>query len=62
MRLETGRTHQIRLHLDHAGYPILGDKLYGMAQRQWTPGPRRDFRPRFGEKPSPFDALKGLKS
>jgi DNA primase len=32
------------------------DKLYGTAQRQWTPGPRRDFRPRFGEKPAPFAA------
>lgn len=25
----TGRTHQIRLHLEHAGHPILGDRLYG---------------------------------
>ncbi len=25
----TGRTHQIRVHLEHAGFPILGDKLYG---------------------------------
>jgi len=25
----SGRTHQIRLHLEHAGHPILGDRLYG---------------------------------
>lgn len=28
-RLETGRTHQIRVHMAHLKYPILGDQLYG---------------------------------
>lgn len=28
-RLETGRTHQVRVHLEAAGHPVLGDPLYG---------------------------------
>jgi len=28
-RLETGRTHQIRVHMAHIGHPILGDSVYG---------------------------------
>ena len=29
LRLETGRTHQIRVHLNHIGHGIIGDELYG---------------------------------
>ena len=32
-QLETGRTHQIRIHLSEMGHPILGDSLYGGVQR-----------------------------
>jgi 23S rRNA pseudouridine1911/1915/1917 synthase len=29
LQLETGRTHQIRVHMEHIHYPLLGDPLYG---------------------------------
>ncbi len=34
LRLETGRTHQIRVHLRFAGHPILGDTVYGETRYQ----------------------------
>ena len=33
VRLETGRTHQIRVHLSHIGHPIIGDDIYGNRQQ-----------------------------
>lgn len=32
LKLETGRTHQIRVHLSHIGHPIIGDSLYGIPE------------------------------
>ena len=36
LKLESGRTHQIRVHLSHMGYPVVGDPLYGR-QREKAP-------------------------
>lgn len=30
LKLETGRTHQIRVHMNHIGHPLLGDEMYGV--------------------------------
>ncbi len=36
LRLETGRTHQIRVHMRFAGHPVLGDSVYGVTDfRAW---------------------------
>jgi 23S rRNA pseudouridine1911/1915/1917 synthase len=32
-RLETGRTHQVRVHMSHLGHPLIGDPVYGKAGR-----------------------------
>ncbi len=47
LRLETGRTHQIRVHMKHFGHPIMGDELYGgsldLIQRQALHSWRLEF-------------------
>ncbi len=51
-RTEGGRLHQIRVHLNHVGLPLLGDKLYGpddrwylrMIAEGWTPEMARALR------------------
>lgn len=47
LRLETGRTHQIRVHMRHLGHPLMGDDLYGgsldLIQRQALHSWRLEF-------------------
>jgi 23S rRNA pseudouridine1911/1915/1917 synthase len=50
LTLETGRTHQIRVHLAHIHYPIVGDRIYG----------GRLLLPR-GATPALVEALRGFK-
>ena len=39
VRIETGRTHQIRVHLAHLGHAVVGDALYGHARGRRLPVP-----------------------
>jgi 23S rRNA pseudouridine1911/1915/1917 synthase len=43
LRIETGRTHQIRKHLQGIGHPVLGDRMYGLG-RTASPEERRAER------------------
>jgi RluA family pseudouridine synthase len=49
----TGRTHQIRIHLKHAGFPIVGDELYG-GKKLWLSRLKRDFRLKAGREERPL--------
>ena len=38
VRLETGRTHQIRVHMAYIGHPVAGDPVYGNGKPAWLEG------------------------
>ncbi|MBR2342706.1 MAG: RluA family pseudouridine synthase [Clostridia bacterium] len=46
LRLETGRTHQIRVHMSHLGHPLLFDEVYGGGKTQFE---KRHARRFFGQ-------------
>ena len=35
VKIETGRTHQIRVHLSQIGYPVIGDNVYSNGKNKW---------------------------
>jgi RluA family pseudouridine synthase len=49
----TGRTHQIRIHLKHAGFPLVGDELYG-GKNLWLSRLKRDYRLKEGREERPL--------
>ncbi len=38
VKLETGRTHQIRVHMSYIGHPVAGDEVYGNGKPKWLGG------------------------
>lgn len=54
-RLETGRTHQIRVHMEHILHPLIGDPLYGLANNR-----ARSILKKAGFETSQIDKIAGF--
>jgi 23S rRNA pseudouridine1911/1915/1917 synthase len=42
-RLETGRTHQVRVHMAHIGNPLIGDSTYNNRRKAFKFGPNQSY-------------------
>ena len=49
----TDRTHQIRVHLKHAGFPVVADELYG-GKKLWLSRLKKDFHLKPGREERPL--------
>lgn len=47
LKLQTGRTHQIRIHLSELGYPIVGDEIYGQKKLSGVKGSLKSLTEKF---------------
>ncbi len=56
LELHTGRTHQIRVHLEHIGHPLVGDPVYGGGGSRRISGPPRRLAEQL-ERATPRQAL-----
>jgi 23S rRNA pseudouridine1911/1915/1917 synthase len=56
LELHTGRTHQIRVHLEHIGHPVIGDPVYAGGGSRRIQGPARALADRI-ERATPRQAL-----
>jgi RluA family pseudouridine synthase len=55
----TERPHQIRLHLKHAGFPVVGDEIYG-GKKLWLSRLKKDYRLKDGREERPLIARTAL--
>jgi RluA family pseudouridine synthase len=60
VKIETGRTHQIRVHLSHIGHPILCDSLYGGGDALYLSELKLDYKLGRGKREKPLLSRQAL--